>query len=105
MDRFDYGIKWIAAEMIAQALEHLSSNNIAEKEDAVNWINKNSNEAFGFKWCISACGVSGNLIRSYITEILEHGKTFKKLRKYSLPFNKQRKVVGIVEIEEVEDAA
>jgi len=78
----DFGVRWIAAEMLALALQDLSSFSHDRKADAREWIKKDSGETFGFKWCIATSGVSGNLIRTMVNKIENEGKTFLQLKRY-----------------------
>lgn len=80
---FDFGVKHLAAEMIALGLNDLSSRDLSRRADAKSWIRKDSLEPFGFRWCIVTCGVSGNLIRTMVHKILHEGKTFERLRMIS----------------------
>lgn len=77
---YDFGVKWLAAEMLALGLRDLGGQDRLRRIDADKWMREDSSEPMGFKWCISTCGVSGNLIRSYVHKIIYEGKTFEKLR-------------------------
>jgi hypothetical protein len=80
---FDFGVKHLAAEMLALGLSDLTSRDLSRRADAVEWIRKNELEVGGFRWCITTCGVSGNLIREMVRKITVEGKTFERLRMIS----------------------
>jgi len=77
---YEFSAKWLCAEMIASALSDLSATNKKVKTDALNWINENSGEVMGFRYCISVAGISPNLIQDYIAKIIELEIPFSELK-------------------------
>jgi hypothetical protein len=89
MDDFELGVKKLTAEMIHQALADLANrkkpqakmgHSLANRElrysDARKWIDENSLNVFGFRWCLGLCGVNPNFIRRAIKKI-ESGKDLR----------------------------
>jgi len=50
------------------------------RDSALTWIEANSSECMGFKWCLDYSEINPNFIRRMIKEIIEGGKTFGEVR-------------------------
>ena len=93
----ELGLKRMAAEMIYLALldiankdklqslmKHDSTNRELRYLSAKSWIEENSTDTFGFRWCMSTCEINPVFVRKAISKLKAGYNLNQALGKFSV---------------------